>query len=74
MKLWTIKTTPVTDDERIYTTQMDMTDEGLYYVINGDEGYLIPEWTPETAEANYLSEDNTNERAIAFMKAYGFYD
>lgn len=74
MKLWTIETKPVTDDERIYSTKLDMTEEGLYYVINGSDGYLIPEWTPYTAEEDYLSEENTEERQIDFMKAYGFYD
>ncbi len=74
MKRWTIKAVPVTGDSRIFSVHVDCHEDGLYYVINGTDGYNLDEFTPEEAEQDYLSPEREEERTIEFMRAYGFYD
>ena len=74
MNKWTVQTKPVLGDNRIYSTHIDSTELGLFYVINGDEVYPLDSWTPEEAEEHYLSPESAEERDIAFRQAYGFYD
>ena len=74
MEEWRIETVPVHQNDEILTTHIDCRKDGMWYVINGADGYDLSMWTPEKAEEDYMSPEEREARTVAFMQANGFFD